>query len=154
MTEADHRWLRMTFDVARRAREHGNTPFGSILVGPNDELLLEGENTFQTSGDITGHAETNVVREAVKRFDRETLARSTIYASTEPCAMCGATIYLAGIGRVVFGLRAARLREMFGTDPANPPLLITGSDVLRQGGRAVEVVGPVLEEEAEQVHRA
>jgi tRNA(Arg) A34 adenosine deaminase TadA len=47
MAALDHEaCLRKAFEVARRAREHGNHPFGAILIGPDGELLIESENGF------------------------------------------------------------------------------------------------------------
>ena len=37
-------YLRRAIEVSKSAREHGNTPFGAILVGPDGEILLEQEN--------------------------------------------------------------------------------------------------------------
>ena len=61
---SDIKWLRRSFQAALRARSNGNHPFGAVLVGPDGELLLEAENSVVTSGDVTAHAETNLVREA------------------------------------------------------------------------------------------
>ena len=36
--------LRLAFAVAARAREHGNHPFGAILVDAAGKVLLEAEN--------------------------------------------------------------------------------------------------------------
>ncbi len=66
MQEIDLKYLREVVKVARSARENGNHPFGAILVGPDQEILLRVENTVSTEKDVTGHAETNLVREASK----------------------------------------------------------------------------------------
>ena len=54
--------LRAFFDVARRAAAAVNRPFGAILAVEEGQILLEAENTVVTGDDITGHAETNLVR--------------------------------------------------------------------------------------------
>lgn len=149
-TELAH--LRRAIDVARLAREHGNHPFGALLVGPDGQVLLEAENTVVTQNDCTGHAETNLVRLAWSRFDRQTLAGSTLYTSTEPCAMCSGAIHWCGIGRVVYGLAEERLYELTGEDPENPTLKLPCREVFARSRRPVEVVGPLLEEESEAVH--
>lgn len=47
MPSLDHeKFLRRTFEVARRAHAHGNHPFGSILVSGEGDVLLEVENKF------------------------------------------------------------------------------------------------------------
>ena len=100
---------------------------------------------------MTGHAETNLIRAAFRSVDAETFASSSLYASGEPCAMCSAAIFFGGVGRVVYGASAARLHEMFPPDEAHPVLRLPCREVLAAGTRRTEVVGPILEEEAERV---
>ncbi|MFD7102034.1 nucleoside deaminase [Streptomyces celluloflavus] len=69
---------------------------------PDDEILLEAENTVTTGRDATGHAETNLVRLATATYDAGFLRTCSLYTSTEPCAMCSGAIYWGGIGRVVY----------------------------------------------------
>ncbi len=152
MTDADLRWLRATFDLAHRARGRGDTACGSLLVDAGGNLLLEGEDTDKTQNDVTAHAELNVVREAARRFTLEVLAAATLYTSTEPCAMCAGAIYWSGIRRVVFGAGLARLHEVFGHTSDGSALLVPCRDVFARGTSRVEVVGPLLEDEAIRLH--
>ena len=149
MNQADLTHLRHAIALARRAREQGNGPFGAVLVDDLGAVLLEGENTQVTGRDCTGHAETNLVREATRRFPRETLARCTVYASAEPCGMCAGAIFWSGVGRVVFALSSPRLYSLAGDRPNQ--LLIRCADLLASGRRRVEVVGPAIEDEARAV---
>ena len=147
--DADH--LRRAIELAHEARERGNAPFGAVLVGEDGRILAEGQNTVNTERDVTGHAETNLVREAWRFHDAGTLAASTLYASAEPCAMCSGAIFWAGVGRVVYGLGADRINEMFPPDEAHAVMRLPCREVLGAGARKTEVVGPVLGEEAERV---
>lgn len=149
MTETDLRHLRAAIAVARRAREHGNHPFGALLVDEHDVVLLEAENNRLSARDCTGHAETNLLREASRLFEAEKLSRCTIYASAEPCAMCAGAIFWSGVGRVVFALSSQRLYAMMGNTPDQ--LHLACGDVLAHGRRPVEVVGPMIEDEAQAV---
>jgi tRNA(Arg) A34 adenosine deaminase TadA len=147
--DADH--LRRAMALAHEAREEGNAPFGAVLVGEDGRVLAEGRNTVNTERDVTGHAETNLIRAAFRSVDAETFASSTLYASGEPCAMCSGAIFWSGVSRVVYGLSAARLYEMFPPDEVHPVMRLPCREVLSAGTRKTEVIGPVLEEEAEQV---
>jgi tRNA(Arg) A34 adenosine deaminase TadA len=115
-------------------------------------VLLEAENTVVTDRDSTGHAETNLVHAASRHFDATFLAGCTLYSSTEPCAMCAGAVVWSGIGRVVFALSGARMIELVGGLPGALTLDIPSREVFARANRAVEVVGPALEEEAEHVH--
>jgi tRNA(adenine34) deaminase len=149
--EQDANHLRRAIELSERAREHGDNPYGAVLVGEDGRILAEGENTQNTERDVTGHAETNLLREACRLYDPRTLAASTLYSSAEPCAMCSGTIFWSGVGRVVYAMSSDRLYELFPPSEANPVLRLPCRQVLSAGTRATEVVGPVLEDEAERV---
>jgi len=152
MPMPDDDLLRRAFDVADRALERGNHPFGAVLAGPDGEVLLEAENGYLPDGDMTGHAERLLATAACKAFEPEELAECTLYSSAEPCAMCAGAIYWAGIGRVVYGLSEARLKEITGNHPENPTLSLPCRTVFAAGQRPTEVVGPLLEDEAAELH--
>jgi tRNA(Arg) A34 adenosine deaminase TadA len=144
--------LRRAFAVARRARRRGNHPFGAILVSAAGDVLIETENGFLPDHDMTAHAERLLATQASKQFGSDVLAGCTLYTSAEPCAMCAGAIYWAGIGRVVFGLSERRLKTMTGDHAENPTLDLPCRTVFAAGQRHVEVIGPLLEEEAAALH--
>ena len=155
MTEDDLAHLRAAVAAAWRARGRGNHPFGAVLADARGVMLLEAENTVLTARDVTSHAELNLVRLACIAFERAELAGCTLYASTEPCAMCAAAIYWSGIGRVVFGTSAERLNAAARRHPthdAHDTLDLPCRAVFAAGQRRVEVLGPLLEDEAWAVH--
>lgn len=144
--------LRRALRLARLARDRGNHPFGALLADAGGRVCFEAENTVVTHRDCTGHAELNLIRQACAELDRSELARCTLYTSTEPCAMCAGAIYWAGVSRVVFGLSEGELRALTGDDAANPTMALPCRDVFARGQRRIEVVGPLLEDEARSVH--
>lgn len=66
--------------------------------------------------------------------------------------MCAGAIYWAGIGRLVYGLSEARLKAITGNHPENRTLDLPCRDVFATGQRAIDVVGPMLEDEAAAPH--
>ena len=151
-SERDEHFLRLSFDVARRALAHGNHPFGSILVDKEGKILIESENGFMPSRDGTAHAERLLATRACTTLSPSILKGSTLYSSAEPCAMCAGSIYWAGIGRLVYGLSEHGLREITGNHPENPTLNLPCREVFATGQRPTEVVGPLLEEESAALH--
>jgi tRNA(Arg) A34 adenosine deaminase TadA len=142
-------FLRRAFDVARRAREGGDHPFGAILVGPDGAVLMEQGNGFTAEGrDMTAHAERLLASHASRAYGADFLANCTLYTSAEPCAMCAGALYWAGIGRVVYGQSEKNLKVMTGAHAENPTLDLPCRVVFGAGQRAVEVIGPLLEDEA------
>jgi tRNA(Arg) A34 adenosine deaminase TadA len=144
--------LRRAFAVAKRARTHGNHPFGAVLADADGAVLFEVENGFLPDRDHTAHAERSLATQASKAHDPSFLARCTLYTSAEPCAMCAGAIYWAGIGRVVFGLTERRLKTMTGNHAENPTMDLPCRTVFAAGQRPVEVIGPLLEDEAAALH--
>ncbi len=100
----DEHYLRLAFQVAARAHANGNHPFGAILVGPDGTVMMEQENAYNPTGDMTGHAERVLMTRASQQYSAQVLGRCTMYTSAEPCAMCAGAAYWAGIDRVVYGL--------------------------------------------------
>ena len=153
MQPIDHETLlRRAFAVARRAHTRGNHPFGAILVSAAGDVLIETENGFLPDRDMTAHAERLLATQASKQFDSRVLAGCTLYTSAEPCAMCAGAIYWAGIGRLVFGLSERRLKTMTGDHAENPTLDLPCRTVFAAGQRRVDVIGPMLEDEAAALH--
>ncbi len=152
MEKTDLEYLRSAIAAAWSARQHGNHPFGAVLVDENHQLVLSAENTVITGRDVTGHAETNLVRLASQSFTPGELARMTLYTSTEPCAMCAGAIHWSKIGRVVYALSEESLYEIVG--PSTEHLLLPCRAVFAHSQQAVAVSGPAaeLQIEARAVH--
>jgi tRNA(Arg) A34 adenosine deaminase TadA len=144
--------MRRAFVVAARARENGNHPFGAILAGPDGEVIMEQENGFLPDRDMTGHAERLLMTRASKAFPQDFLRKCSVYTSAEPCAMCAGAIYWAGVGRVVYGMSEHELKALTGAHPENPTLDLPCRTVFGAGQRQVEVIGPLLAEEAASQH--
>lgn len=153
LSDLDLDCLRRSLALAAAARARGDHPFGAILVGPAGYPLAEGQNTVVSEDDCTGHAELNLIRRACLELDPSTRNQSTLYSSAEPCPMCSAALHWAGIGRVVFALAQERLYELMGERSAAEALRLNCRQVLASSGREIEVSGPALGSEAEQVHR-
>jgi len=102
-SERDEHFLRLSFTVARRSLTHGNHPFGCVVVDAEGNALIETENGYMPDHDGTAHAERLAATQACRRFDREVLAKATLYSSAEPCAMCAGAIAHARIARLYYG---------------------------------------------------
>lgn len=154
MNETDTRLLRLAIDVAHRSVANGNQPFGALLADSAGNVLLEGENTVETERDCTGHAETNLMRKASRRYDRGYLADCTLYTSAEPCAMCAGAIFWGNVRRVVYALAIEPLYDIIQDHPNNPSLYMHAGEVLARATQPFEVVGPApeLHSEATEIH--
>ncbi len=150
VTEADLAHLRASIAVAAAARAGGDHPFGAVLVTA-DGRVFDGGNRVNSDRDPTAHAETALVRVVSRELSQAELAGSTMYASTEPCAMCAGAIVWSGIGRLVFGFSGHDLVELVaGLD--GPSLDLPSRAVFAAASGEVLVAGPLLADEARVVH--
>ncbi|MCX7659297.1 MULTISPECIES: nucleoside deaminase [Caldimonas] len=152
LSDQDGRYLRRAIELSAHGRSRGNRPFGAVIVGDDGQVLAEAWCNTAETGDCTGHAETNAVREASSRHGRDTLARATIYSSGEPCVMCAGAIFWSNIRRVVFGIDAVSLRAFRGERADQRDAQLSCRDVLNASPHPVEVIGPALVQEASQPH--
>ncbi|MGQ7274863.1 nucleoside deaminase [Marinobacter sp. V034] len=150
--ETDISFLKASIELAATAAEQGIHPFAAILVNDKDEVLMEQVNGYLPDLDMTGHAERVLMTRASKAYRPDFLAKCTMYVSAEPCAMCAGSAYWAGLGRLVYGVSEHRLKTITGKHPENPTLDLPCRKVFESGQREVEVIGPLLEEEAAKIH--
>ena len=150
VAQRDAEFMRQAIALSRGALERGNRPYGAVLIGAEGQVLAEGQNTEQSERDVTGHAETNLLRDAYRAHDAATLAGATLYASGEPCPMCAATIFYSGIRRVVYGVSRERARQLSPRAQTNSMLAISSREILATSTRPIEFIGPFLEDEAER----
>jgi len=152
----DHlRYLLAANEVAKRARETGNTPFGAVLVDEKGNIIMEQGNAEGDLHDRTAHAERMLASRASQKYSPEFLWKCTLYTTFEPCCMCTGAIYWANIGRIVYGLTEKKLLEMTGSDDKNPTFNISSRTILAAGQKHIEVLGPFDEIAAAvvEVHR-
>lgn len=137
--------LRRANEVAKRAMSLGRHPFGAILVAPDGETVL----AEQGNVDQVNHAEAVLARTVALNFAPDYLWACTLVTTVEPCAMCAGTQYWAHIGTLVFGMTEKRLLELTGNHHENPTMDLPCRAVFASGQKAVQVIGPVAEVEAE-----
>jgi tRNA(Arg) A34 adenosine deaminase TadA len=108
--DADRRHLQRCVDLAARALESGNEPFGSVLVSAEGQVLFEDHNRIG-GGDHTRHPEFAIARWAAKNMGLQERATATVYTSGEHCPMCAAAHGWVGLGRIVYASSAAQMTE-------------------------------------------
>ncbi|MFD6953544.1 tRNA-specific adenosine deaminase [Nocardiopsis sp. TSRI0078] len=132
--------LRRAVELAARALESGDEPFGSVLVGADGAVLFEDHNHV-AGGDRTQHPEFAIARWSTTRMTPAERAAATVYTSGEHCPMCSAAHGWAGLGRIVYASSSAQLvswLEGWGVPPAPVRALPVGEVV-----PGIAVDGPV-----------
>lgn len=124
---------------ARPANCQADVPVAALVVDPEGNIVGQGINQREATGDPTAHAEVLALREAARTVgDGWRLEGCTLVVTLEPCTMCAGAAVGARIGRIVFGAW-------------EPKTGACGSllEAVRVAGQAhvPEVVGGVLGEE-------
>jgi tRNA(Arg) A34 adenosine deaminase TadA len=146
--------LRRAIALSAQSRAGGHHPFAALVIDETGALVSEAGNDSQPpAGDPTRHAELVAAALAARALPPEKLARCTLYTSAEPCCMCAGAIYWCGLGRVVYALSEEHLLALTGAHPENPTFSLPCREVLARGQRAIEIVGPLLEDEAAVAHK-
>ncbi|GAA1131290.1 nucleoside deaminase [Kribbella jejuensis] len=122
MTPEAEQFLRRAIALAAASREAGDAPFGSLLVGPDGDVLAEDHNTTLSEGNISYHPELKLAVWAAQHLTPEQAAGTTMYTSCQPCPMCTGALARSGLGRVVYALSGEQLNGLKSTGdfPAVP----------------------------------
>lgn len=143
----DESYVQQAIDLAESAVDHGNTPFGSLLV-VDDAVVRTAENTTLTDDDVAAHPEFKLARWAASELEPAERAACTMYTSTEPCPMCASAIAYAGLGRVVYSVSVDSLAGIRDGGVIEIPC----AEVFERADADTSVEGPVLEEEGLALH--
>jgi guanine deaminase len=88
--------------LAAQSVADGGRPFGSVIA--RDGVVLgEGVNRVEQTGDPTTHAEMEAIRAVCAALGTADLSGCTLVSSAEPCPMCMAACYWAGVSEVIYG---------------------------------------------------
>ena len=132
MTDSDY--LDLALRHAEEALARGDWPVAAVLVR-DGAVLAVGQNRQNTELDLTWHAEFDAIRAATRAHGADRVAGGTIYSTMEPCPMCAGAMKLAGIARLVLGLRHAALRRVdLGDYSIEPFCRLTGYDLTLTSG--------------------
>ncbi|ADH97792.1 nucleoside deaminase [Salisediminibacterium selenitireducens] len=145
MEKTEAYFMKQAIDLAKRAREEGNEPFGAILV-KDGEVVMRGANHIHSGSDPTFHAELGLIRAYCSAYQVSDLSEYTLYTSCEPCVMCSGAMVWANLGKVVYSVSHDQLAEIAGGN-----IMIACRDVFQKSPNRPEVEGPICPEEGLQV---
>ena len=98
----DSTFMKEAIRLAREAVNHGNEPFGAVLV-KDGKIAATNENQIYTRHDFTCHAELGLIQNFCAQTGITDLSEYTLYSSCEPCFMCSGAMVWAKLGRLVYG---------------------------------------------------
>ena len=101
---SDEYFMLQALVEAQKAFDRGEVPVGAVVVC-NNQIIARAHNLTETLIDVTAHAEMQAITAASNYIAGKYLADCTLYVTVEPCAMCGAALGWAHIGKVVYGTK-------------------------------------------------
>ena len=143
----DEVFMEKAIELSRLAVEHGNEPFGAVLV-KDDEIVFTNENQTYTKHDPTFHAEAGLIREFCAKTGISELQEYTLYSSCEPCFMCSGAMVWVKLGRLVYGASNIELENILGKEGCNCSKLVFDNSFWKP-----EVTEGVLRDESLEVLR-
>ena len=114
----DEVFMRKAIELSMLAVEHGNEPFGAVLVKDN-EMVFTNENQIYTRHDPTFHGEAGLIREFCAQTGITDLQEYTMYSSCEPCFMCSGAMVWIKLGRLVYAASNMELEKILGNEGCN-----------------------------------
>ena len=114
----DEVFMKKAIELSRLAVEHGNEPFGAVLVKDN-EIVFTNENQIYTKHDPTFHGEAGLIREFCEKTGITDLREYTMYSSCKPCFMCSGAMVWVKLGRLVCGASNIDLENILGNEGCN-----------------------------------
>ena len=97
------KFLRRAIALSKQAAlEHCTGGVFGAVIAKDGRIISEGMNRVVASHDPTWHAEMEAIRMASITLQSFKLDRCILYTSGEPCPMCMAACYWAGIEEVYY----------------------------------------------------
>jgi tRNA(Arg) A34 adenosine deaminase TadA len=114
----DDRFMSEAIRLSMLAVEHGNEPFGAVLVKDN-EIVFTNENQVHSMRDPSFHAEAGLIRRYCQETGITDLSEYTMYSSCEPCFMCSGAMVWTKLGTLVYSASNIELEAILGQKGCN-----------------------------------
>ena len=103
MSDQDEAFMRRAIELSRQTSlvDSAGGVFGAEIV-KDGAIIAEGANRVVAENDPTWHGEMEAIRKACKALGSFKLTGCVLYTSAEPCPMCAAASYWAGIERIYY----------------------------------------------------
>jgi guanine deaminase len=103
MTEQDKKFMARAIELSEKTSliDCAGGVFGTVIV-QDGKIIGEGANRVVAENDPTWHGEIQAIRNACAKVGSFKLPGATLYTSAEPCPMCAAAAYWAGIEHIFY----------------------------------------------------
>jgi tRNA(adenine34) deaminase len=133
-TATAERLVRLAMELASKAIDRGDPPFGAVLADSTGRVLAKASNKQVTRNDPTAHAEITLIRVAARTLERSNLDGLHVVTNAEPCSMCLSALVKSRVAAITYG--APHEPQI------DPPL--PAEEIVRRSRHHVELSGGVL----------
>lgn len=95
----EQQWMK----EAIAAADESGTPYGAVIIGPDNQIVSKAGNRVATENDASAHAEIRAIRQAGKKRNSASLSGCRLFSTVEPCPMCMSAAIWAGIAGIYYG---------------------------------------------------
>jgi tRNA(Arg) A34 adenosine deaminase TadA len=138
MRRTDEEYMESAYEEACASLREGNRGFGAVVVDAGGAIIARSHDTERTEGDPTLHAEITAVSKA-SRVSGPDLKACAIFSTHEPCPMCAAAIFWAGIRSIAYGFPTSEALS-----EGRRRIDIGCEEIFRRAGREAVIQGKVL----------
>ncbi|MDO5422692.1 MAG: nucleoside deaminase [Eubacteriales bacterium] len=141
----DEVFMKKAIELSALAVQHGNEPFGAVLV-KDGEIVYTNENQIYSASDPTFHAEAGLLRRFCAEIRITDLRDYTLYSSCEPCFMCSGAMVWTKLGRLVYAASRRELSQIFHEEGSDCSALVFANSSWKP-----QVTAGVLREESLEI---
>ncbi|MCL2827668.1 MAG: nucleoside deaminase [Oscillospiraceae bacterium] len=98
-------WMQHALTLAQEAMAAGEVPVGCVIVDSGGNLIGQGRNRREETGQATAHAEILAIEAACSALGDWRLGDCSLYVTLEPCPMCAGAILNGRVGKVFYGVK-------------------------------------------------
>lgn len=141
----DEKFMKAAIELSAMAVEHGNEPFGAVLV-KDGEIVYKNENQIYSKHDPTYHAEIGLLKNFCAETGISDLSEYTLYSSCEPCFMCCGAMVWCKLGRLVYSSSDMDLCSILGVQGSECCDIVFG-----KSDNHIQVTAGVLKDESFEI---
>jgi tRNA(Arg) A34 adenosine deaminase TadA len=97
----DKYYMQIALEVAYNALKNGEIPIGVVITDNEDKFVFSASNQSKKPH-LLDHAEILAMKKTIESSCIDILAKSTLYVTVEPCAMCFSAAAICKIKRIVY----------------------------------------------------
>ena len=95
--------IKLALKLAEKSYKKSEVPVGCVVFDEKGKIISYASNQMNEKKDPTAHAELIAIRKACRKLKKEKLTNLSIFTTLQPCTMCEAAIFLAGIKKFILG---------------------------------------------------